>query len=176
MARRGALGRTHRGRASDRGGLRAVRTGGGGAGMAELPGRRALPASAFAGHARRSAAGPSRRGAFRGGSPDRPFETFGRIASRLHQSCDLRERAGAGCGRHARCVARAAATTSCSTYGRPEIRRFCGRSWSGNLPRCRRRLEWRAMQSFRPAPPRPQHPTGAELLRRAESPPPPQSR
>lgn len=38
------------------------------------------------------------------------------------------------------------------------------------------RLEWRAMQSFRPAPPQPQNPTGAELLRHAGSTPPPQPR
>jgi hypothetical protein len=38
------------------------------------------------------------------------------------------------------------------------------------------RLEWRGMQSFRPAAPKPQNPTGAELLRRAESLPPPRPR
>ena len=38
------------------------------------------------------------------------------------------------------------------------------------------RLEWRAMQSFRPAPPQPQNPTGAEFLRHAGSTPPPQPR
>jgi hypothetical protein len=49
--------------------------------------------------------------------------------------------------------------------GDPEVLRGIVEDEFGALPG---RIEWRAMQAFRPAPPSPQNPTGAELLRRAE--------
>jgi len=57
--------------------------------------------------------------------------------------------------------------------GDPAVLRAIVEREFGGMPG---RVEWKGMQSFRPAPPRPQNPTGAELLRRAESTPPPPSR
>ena len=85
------------------------------------------------------------------------------------------EWAGTGCGRHAGCFAGARhdMLLNIRAAGDPQVLREIVEREFAALPA---RLEWRAMQSFRPSPPRPQNPTGAELLRRAESLPPRQSR